>query len=94
MVYDFLLLYPLFCNYGLFWVVASLLELQLLMKTLIHAITITLIAVFTFACPPKHEEPISSNLLVTSRSEHLVMGNPSGVFFKGSNIINHFMEKP
>ena len=73
----FLILQPVFCNYGLILLVVSLSELQLLMKTFIHSIAIAITAVFIVGCPPKHEEPLSGALVAISKSEHLVMGNPS-----------------
>jgi endonuclease G len=90
----FLLLQPLFCNYGLILLVVSQSELQLLMKTFIHSITITIVAVFLFGCPPKHQEPLNGSLVPISKSEHLVMGNPSGAVDSVSYSNNYLMEKP
>lgn len=52
--------------------------LQLPMKSFIQSFAILITAAFIFGCPPKHDEPLSSNLLGTSKSEHLVIGYPSG----------------
>jgi len=75
-----------------YWII--LYPQQLLMKTFINILTISVIAAFIFGCPPKHEEPILGNLSVTSRSEHLVMGNPSGAVDSVSYSNNYLMEKP
>jgi endonuclease G len=75
-----------------YWIV--LYPQQLLMKTFIQTIALIVATVFTFGCPPKHEEPISGNLSVTSRSEHLVMGNPRGAVDSVSYSNNYLMEKP
>jgi len=64
------------------------------MKSFIHSLAIVIAAIFIFGCPPKHEEPISGNLSVTSRSEHLVMGNPRGAVDSVSYSNNYLMEKP
>jgi endonuclease G len=64
------------------------------MKALIHSIAIVLTAAFFFGCPPKHEEPLSGSLVPTSKSEHLVMGNPSGAVDSVSYSNNYLMEKP
>jgi endonuclease G len=75
-----------------YWII--LYPQQLLMKTFINILTISVIAVFIFGCPPKHEEPLSGSLATTSRSEHLVMGNPSGAVDSVSYSNNYLMEKP
>ena len=94
MVYDFLLLHPLFCNYCLILLVVSLSELHLFMKAIINSITVALVAVFLFGCPPKHEEPVNGSQGDTSRSEHLVMGNPSNAVDSFSYSNNYLMIKP
>jgi endonuclease G len=75
-----------------YWII--LYQQELLMKTFINILTISVIAAFIFGCPPKHDEPISSNLSVTSRSEHLAMGNPNGAVDSVSYSNNYLMEKP
>jgi endonuclease G len=71
-----------------------LVELQLSMKTFIHTLFLIIVAAFIFGCPPKHEEPISGNLSVTSQIEHLVMGNPSYAVDSVSYSNNYLMIKP
>ena len=64
------------------------------MKSFIHSLAIIIATILIFGCPPKHEEPISGNLSVTSRSEHLVMGNPSNAVDSVSYSNNYLMGKP
>jgi endonuclease G len=63
------------------------------MKSFIHTLSLVIVAAFIFGCPPKHEEPISGNLSITSRSEHLVMGNPTTEVDIVSYSNNYLMEK-
>jgi endonuclease G, mitochondrial len=63
------------------------------MKSLFHLITIIIISVFLYGCPLKHEEPISGNLEVLSKSEHLVMGSPSSAVDSVTYSNNYLMEK-
>ena len=63
-------------------------------KILVQTLALVIAAVLTFGCPPKHDEPLPTNLLVTSKSEHLVMGNPSGAVDSVSYTTNYLMEKP
>jgi hypothetical protein len=67
---------------------------EISLKTFIQTLAIVITAVFIFGCPPKHDEPLPTNLLVTSRSEHLVLGNPSGAVDSVSYSTNYLMEKP
>ena len=83
-----------FCIYWSFICITLFTELQILMKAFIHSISIAIIAAFIFGCPPKHEEPPSGSLAITSRSEHLVMGNPSSAVDSVSYSNNYLMEKP
>jgi hypothetical protein len=73
---------------------AFIVELQLSMKTTIQTLAVLITAVLIFGCPPKHDEPLSGNLSVNSKSEHLVMGNPSGAVDSVSYSNNYLMEKP
>jgi hypothetical protein len=63
------------------------------MKTFIHTQFLIIVAAFIFGCPPKHEEPITGSLVSTSKSEHLVMGNPCGAVDNVSYSNNYLMEK-
>jgi len=71
-----------------------LVEMQYLIKSFIQTLSILVTAAFIFGCPPKHDEPISGNLSVTSKSEHLVKGNPSSAVDSVSYSNNYLMEKP
>ncbi len=70
-----------------------LVELQLSMKSFIQTLAILITSAFIFGCPPKHEEPLSGSLVPTSKSEHLVMGNPSGAVDNVSYSNNYLMVK-
>jgi endonuclease G len=72
------------------WII--LYQQELLMKTFINILTISVIATFIFGCPPKHEELVNGTPI--SKSEHLVMGNPSGAVDSVSYSNNYLMEKP
>ena len=59
------------------------------MKTLIHSFAIVISAILIYGCSPKHDEP----QVGISKSEHLVMGNPSGAVDSVSYAANYLMEK-
>lgn len=63
------------------------------MKTFIQTIAIVITTVLIIGCPPKHDEPLPTNLVVTSKSEHLILGNPSGAVDSVSYTTNYLMEK-
>jgi len=92
--YVSLILHTDFCIYWSLIYLTLLVELQLSMKSFIHSLAIVITAAFIFGCPPKHEEPLPRALTGTSRSEHLVMGNPSGAVDSVSYSNNYLMEKP
>jgi endonuclease G len=75
-----------------YWFILS--QQELLMKTFTQIIALLLTVAFCFGCPPKHDELIPTNLSVTSRNEHLVMGNPSSAVDSISYSNNYLMEKP
>jgi len=75
-----------------YWIILS--QQELLMKTFTQIIAILITVAFFFGCPPKHDEPLPLYQLVTSKSEHLVMGNPSGAVDSVSYSNNYLMEKP
>lgn len=85
-----------FCNYWLLIYLILLEELQLLMKSLIHSITISLVFSFFFGCPPKNEQPAQNYVSSTSAplSIHLTMGNPSNAIDSVSYSNNYLMIKP
>ena len=64
------------------------------MKAFIHSISIAIVAALLLGCPPKHEEPVSGSLVPVSKSEHLIMGNPSCAVDSVSYSKNYLMEKP
>jgi len=63
------------------------------MKIFNQVFAILITAALFFGCPPKHEEPVNGSLVPTSRSEHLVMGNPSSAVDSVSYSNNYLMEK-
>lgn len=89
-----LTLHPDFCIYWSLIYFALLVDIQLSMKTTLQTLVILIAAAFIFGCPPKHEEPVNGSLIPTSKSEHLVMGNPSGAVDSISYSNNYLMEKP
>jgi endonuclease G len=89
----FTILHPIFCYFWSLLFFSFIIDIQLSLKTFIHSISLVLIASFIFGCPPKHEEPITGSLVTTSKSEHLVMGNPSGAVDSVSYSNNYLMEK-
>jgi endonuclease G, mitochondrial len=74
-----------------YWITLS--QQEVLMKTLNQIFAILITVALFFGCPPKHEEPISSSLSVSSKSEHLAMGNPSGAVDSVSYSNNYLVEK-
>ena len=92
--YVSLFLQPDFCIYWPLIYLTLLVELQLSMKTFIHTLSLIIVAAFLFGCPPKHDEPLPGALAITSRSEHLVMGNPCGAVDSVSYSNNYLMIKP
>ena len=83
-----------FCIYWSLIYLTLLVEVQFSMKSFIQTLTILITAAFIFGCPPKHEEPLTVSLVATSKSEHLVMGNPSGAVDSVSYSNNYLMEMP
>jgi endonuclease G len=64
------------------------------MKSLLKFAAVVFTAVFLIGCPPKRVGPVSPAPGVISKSEHLVMGNPSGAVDSVSYSNNYRMEKP
>lgn len=64
------------------------------MKSFVQSIAIAFVAVFIFGCPQKHEETVNGSLVAMSKSEHLVMGNPSNAIDSVSYFSNYLMIKP
>ena len=59
------------------------------MKSFIQSFAIVFTTVLFFGCSPRHDEPQFG----ISKSEHLVMGNPSGAVDSVSYATNYLMEK-
>ena len=67
-----------------YWITLS--QHEILMKIFNQVFAILITAALFFGCPPKHEEPVNGSLVPTSRSEHLVMGNPSSAVDSVSSV--------
>jgi endonuclease G, mitochondrial len=74
-----------------YWITLS--QQEILMKTFNQVFAILITVALFFGCPPKHEEPVNGSLVPTSRSEHLVMGNPSSAVDSVTYSNNYLMEK-
>jgi endonuclease G len=72
---------------------STLSQQEILMKTFNQVFAILITVALFFGCPPKHEEPVNGSLVPTSRSEHLVMGNPSSAVNSVTYSNNYLMEK-
>jgi endonuclease G len=74
-----------------YWITLS--QQEILMKTFNQVFAILITVALFFGCPPKHEEPVNGSLVPTSKSEHLVMGNPSSAVDSVTYSNNYLMEK-